>query len=668
MKEAIFRNTCPRNCYGTCSMLSYVKDEILVKVTGDPKHGFNQGRLCAKGYAYTQFVYSPHRLKYPMLQKPRGSGNWKRITWDEAFSIIAYKIIQLNMKYGSNLACAYNKFSGNLGLLHYAVEGMFNSIGPHTRIAGNPCATSGIQAFEESLGQEYSSNPEDMSEAKLIVIWGANPAVTNVHQMKFLYEARQNGATLVCIDPIFTRTAEKADLFIQINPGTDLFLSIGIAKLLIDWEKYDNGFIQEKTVGWKEFKDAVGQINLEDICRITGVSMEAMLALATLYAKSKPAVTWCGLGIQRNKNGRQSISAINSLAALTSSLSSSIGGIYYLYHHNKEFPLKLINHKGPDHPSIKNCRELYINNFASDALALDNPPIKFLWVASRNPLTQDQDLKEWKKLLEQLDLIVTVDLFLTKTAEQSDLVLPASTHFEEEDLNVGYWHHWLSYNQKAIPPYYEAKSDLQIARELTRKLNELSPGFSNFPSDKEPLDWIREELTEDIRIKYGISDYQDLLKGPHDKILVSPPLSGEQKFQFVSLKELSFTDTESLNQSEAYRLLSPQSLLKIHSQFEQISWFHHNQGETVIEIPSEIAQKYLIQDDSKVEIYNEFGSIMGIAKVNPSLPSNVLLADQAGSNPVNQLIRLHQDSSADGSSGFFYDSMVKIRKWRNSNV
>src|SRR5690606_25044867 len=123
----IFRNVCPRNCYGTCSMLSYVENGILTKVTGDPKHGYSKGHLCAKGYAYTQYVYNPYRLKYPVLQSPRGSGNWKRISWDEAYNIIARKILELHDRYGSNLALGYNKFSGNLGILHYATEGMFNS-------------------------------------------------------------------------------------------------------------------------------------------------------------------------------------------------------------------------------------------------------------------------------------------------------------------------------------------------------------------------------------------------------------------------------------------------------------------------------------------------------------------------------------------------------------
>lgn len=668
MMESIFRNTCPRNCYGTCSILSHVKDGKLIKVTGDPNQGYNQGRLCAKGYAYTQFVYSPHRMKYPMLQHPRGSGNWSRISWDEALTIIASKMIELNEQYGSNLACAYNKYSGNLGLLHYAVEGMFNSIGHHTKLVGDPCVQSGVQAFHESLGVVDCPDPEVMSESKLIVLWGANPAVTNVHQMKFLYQAKRKGATLVCIDPIFSKTAEKSDLFIQINPGTDVYLVMGIAKLLIEWGKYAEDFVQEQTKGWEDYRNFVVQTDLNDICQKTGVTLEALTDLARLYAEIKPAVTWCGFGMQRNRNGQQSVSAIMSLVALTGNLTQPHGGMYYIHHDYRKFPLNLLNHVGPVHPLISESRTININDFASDALALKDPPLKFLWIASRNPLTQDQDLKTWTKLFAQLDLIVTVDLFFTKTAEQSDLVLPASTHFEEDDLNVGYWHHWLSYNQKAISPYYETKSDLQIARELTRKLNELSPGFSNFPSDKEPLDWVQDELTPEIQNLYGISSYKDLLNGPCHKKKVSNPLEYSHKFRFFTPHELMNSTNKATNQTDMYRLISPQSLLKIHSQFEQLSWLQVEASETIIELPVEVALKYDISDGATVEIYNDYGSIKGRAKLNPHLPLQVLLSNQAGTNPVNQLINLDTSTPNDDSSAFFYDSMVKIRNWRDLNV
>jgi len=672
MKDGIYRNTCPRNCYGTCSILSYVKNGRLMKVTGDPKHGYTKGRLCAKGYASTQFVYNSQRLKHPMIQSPRGSGNWKRISWDEAYSIIAGKIIELNQRYGSNLASGYNKFSGNLGLLHYAVEGMFNSFGPHTKPTGNPCALTGKLAVNQSFGNNYSSVPEDMAHANLIVIWGANPAVTNVHQMKFIYEARRRGAKFVVIDPIFTRTAEKADIYIQINPGTDGWLALGIAKIIIEKGIDFEESTRDQTIGWDQYKHFIqNQIDLFDVSKRTGVPLEAMEVLAEFYGNLKPAVTWNGLGLQRNDRGGHSISAINSLAAMTGNLSNPNGGLYYMHFDIDYFPQLLLNHQGPVHPTITNSREVDISNFSKNALTLTDPPLKFLWVASRNIVTQDQHLKSWQHLFNQLELIVTVDLYLTKTAKKSDIVLPAASHFEEEDLNVGYWHYWLAINQKAITPYYEAKSDLQIARGLTKKLNELSPDFSNFPYEKEPIDWIKEELSLEIMQQYGLTSYEDLLKGPHKKLEITDSMSDSEKFKLLPAIEAHSNDLflgKNLQQPLTYRLLSPQTLLKIHSQYEMVSWLDHKETDNIIELSYSAAIQHEIDENTKIEIYNEHGLIVGTAKINPTLPNNVVLATQAGSNPINQLISQKEEKDKNSSSTFFYDSIVKIRKWSEKYV
>lgn len=654
-------------------MLSIIDNGRLVKVTGDPDHGYNQGRLCAKGYAYTQYVYHPDRLKYPMIQNPRGSGNWNRISWDEAYSIIVNKMIQLNQRYGSNLALGYNKFSGNLGILHYATEGMFNSLGPHTKTVGNPCAQTGRLALKHSFGENYSSVPENMTNARLIVIWGSNPAVTNVHQMKFMYEARRKGAQLVVIDPIYTETAKKADLYIQIKPGTDMWLALGIAKLLHESGRYAKDFMSEQAHGWDAYKTfLVNDLTIADIIKRTGVPLEAIIGLSEFYGSIKPAATWIGLGLQRSRNGNNSIEAINSLAALTGNLSFPNGGLYFVHFDVEQFPLALLNHRGPDHPTIPFSRKIDISNFSESAISLQNPPLKLLWIASRNIVTQDQDLKAWEVLSKQLELIVTVDLFLTKTAEQSDIVLPAATHFEEEDLHVGYWHYWLSINQKAIPPFYEAKSDLKIARELTTKLNELSPGFSNFPAEKEPMDWIKEELTPEIMELYDIKSYKDLLVGPKQKKTSSIFLAEEEKIHLFSPEKIEdggqFIEAFTKENECTYQLLTPQSLLKIHSQYEINPWLHCGEQEMIIEISDDIAQNHDLQDKMKIEVFNEHGMITGRVKINKLLPKNIVLAPQAGHDPINQLIYVKNENGHSDSSVFFYDSRVKIRKWGEAHV
>lgn len=666
----VYRNACPRNCFATCSMLSYVDNGKVMKVSGDPNHGFNQGRLCAKGYAYTQYIYNPYRIKYPIIQSPRGSGNWRRITWDEAYSIITDKILELNDRYGSNLACGYNKFSGNLGLLHYAVEGMFNSIGPHTKPVGNPCLMTGEQAVRKSFGQAVSLMPEKMADANLIVVWGANPAVTNVHQMKFIYQARKKGAKVVVIDPVFSQTAAKADIYIQINPGTDGLFALAVAKILIDSASYDQEYIESQTKNWKDFYDYVStQVDLNEACRETGVSLQVINEFARLYASSKPCATWIGFGIQRNKNGGINISAINALAALAGTLEKGKGGVYYTHSSLADFPVSLLNHEGPNHAEINSSREIDMNKFAEQATKLSRPPLKFLWLASRNPLSQDHDIKGWEALFQQLELIVTVDLFMTKTAELSDIVLPATTHFEETDLNISYWHHWLSINEKAIPAYYEAKSDLQIARELTKRLNERSPNFSNFPFELEPIDWIEKELTPQVKKLYSLNSYKDLLNRPHlrdEEEAHNKTDSTKSLFVFPKDIASSFIVSKTVHEVDnpyPFKLITPQSLLRIHSQYDKLPWLSTEMDEAIVEMSEYAASKYKISEGEKVEVYNQNGGIVATAKINLYLPKKVILVNQVGKNSINQVIVHNVQTKMGMSSINFYDSSVNIRKW-----
>lgn len=660
----LFRNTCPRNCYGTCSIISHVKDGRLIKVTGDPKHGFTQGRLCPKGYAYTQYVYNPSRLKYPIVQNPRGSGHWQRISWEQAYTMIAEKIIELNNRYGSNLASGYNKFSGNIGMLHYAVEGMFNSIGPHTKPVGDLCSSSGAFALKRAIGEVVSPIPEKMAHAKLIVIWGANPAATNVQQMKYVFQAKQNGAIIVVIDPIFTETAAKADIYIQIKAGTDALLAYGISKHMIEQGNYAIEFVETNSKGWVEFKQyLLNEIDLSTVCSETGVELAAINELASLFSTIKQAVTWSGLGIQRNENGETSIQAILSLSALSGHYCEPYSGSYYIHADISDFPLTLLNHPEKEHPLVKQSRSLSHVDFATQANTLEDPPLKFLWIAARSPLSQDQNIQAWKDLFHNMEMIVTVDLFMNDTVKHSDLVLPAASLFEEEDLNVGYWHHWLSINQKAIAPYFESKSDLQIARELTKKLNELSPGFSNFPYHLEPIDWIKAELTPRVKNLYSLNSIQDLIDQPHPRIDDYEGRIREQ-FHFINpaSKANSYKNQANKERTYPFRLLSPQSLLKIHSQFGALTWLHPEPELTIIELNDRIAEEIGIIDETLITIYNDYSSIKAKAVINSHLPKDIILVNQTGEKGINQLIGQTPQKEDYDSSINFYDTYVDIRK------
>lgn len=168
----IYRNACPRNCYDTCSLKTWVKDDVITFVEGASESTFTHGTPCVKGLTYPRRVYSPDRIKYPMVQDVRGSGNWRRISWEDAMQRIATKMLEIKKKDGSMLGLALSKYSGNLGVMGYAVEGMMSSLGYTTRFAGTPCWPAGIDAQNYDMGDMWCNDPEDMVKAKYIIIWG----------------------------------------------------------------------------------------------------------------------------------------------------------------------------------------------------------------------------------------------------------------------------------------------------------------------------------------------------------------------------------------------------------------------------------------------------------------------------------------------------------------
>ncbi|NLC38825.1 MAG: molybdopterin-dependent oxidoreductase, partial [Clostridia bacterium] len=657
------------------------KQGKLVKVEGDPAHGYSRGRLCAKGYAYPQYVYSPERLRYPLLQYPRGSGSWERISWEKALDLIACKLLELHDRYGTNLAAAFNKFSGNLGLLHYAVEGFFNSLGAHTRPVGNLCQAAGWDGQSCDFGEAVSPDPELMAQAAGIVIWGANPAATSLHQWHFINQARKKGAKLIVIDPVFTPTAAQADSYIQINPGTDGMLALAVAKLLIKERKYDRKFVAKKVKGWGAFRTYLEEkFSLEEAGSITGVPMGVMLELARLYTQSKPCASWIGFGLQRHGNGGQNVRAIDALAALSGNLGRPGGGVYY-QHLKTCFPSSLENYA----KDISKPRQVNLLDFPRQALALQDPPVRFLWVACRNPLSQDPEPQLWSKLLGQMELTVTVDLFMTETARLSDLVLPAASFFEDYDLHHSYWHHWVALNEKAIGPYFEAKSDLEIMSRLAERLNRLSPEFTTFPVKLSSLDWVAAELNEKVRRLLGVEKWQDFLSGPRKLKISGTPWqdagfktpSGKYELYSEGAKKMGlpalpvFKEPKRRPSPYPFRLLTPQSLLRLHSQFGNLPWLNSGREEEglFIEVNEAVARSKGLKAGDEVKVFNAFGAVTARLKLNSFLPRQLVIMPQLGAHSsANRLISYiptdmgGRNTQAPGIA--YYDAQVNFVKCR----
>ncbi|MEL1135898.1 molybdopterin-dependent oxidoreductase [Desulfitobacterium sp. THU1] len=522
--DFLHHHICPRNCYDSCSILSTTRNGRLVSIEGNPVQDYTRGKLCSKVMDEVQKVYSPHRVKYPLRQRKRYSGQWERISWEEALDTISQQILSIKENYGTTLPIAHNKYSGNFGVMHNALEAFMTGLGPTTRAVGSPCWSAGVDAQAFDFGAFFCSDPLDMEQAKLIWIWGANPAWNAVHQMPIIFRAMDKGAKVVCFDTHFTATAARVDQFVQVNPGTDGMLALGMAKILVDHHLLDPS-LSEYSLGHKEFIDYLNrEIDLKECSRITGVTLSTLEELALEYGAIKPACIWVGFGLQRYANGGQNLRAIDALGALTGNIGCPGGGVQYGQMETWRFSGPL-SHARCGHPEDRN---LDINQFPVLALEAE-PPVKMLWLAGRNPLQQDGNQAQWQKFLEGLDLVVVSDLFQTRTTLAADLVLPVTTHYEHWDLNASYWHYYVGINEPAIEPVGEAHSDLQIAWDLSKRLNQLSSGSSAFPTGGSEKEVVLQALGTEMLEMLDLKSPEELLKGP---LRVSFPATAWQERKF----------------------------------------------------------------------------------------------------------------------------------------
>lgn len=684
-ENKIFQNACPRNCYDTCSILSTVKDGILTKVDGNPDNAYTRGRLCVKGYSYTRSVYSPDRIKYPMKQKGRGSGNWERISWDEAYDEIAETILRIKKEYGSTLPICLNKYSGNFSIMQYGIEGMLASIGDHSIATGTPCWPAGIDAQTFDFGTIYNNDPEDIVNSKYLILWGVNPAWCAVHSMYFIQEAKRRGCKIVAIDPILTQTASKADVYLQIKPSTDGALALGMAKYIFDNQLYDAQWLVRNARGYEEFFGYIkNNITLEWAAEKTGLPKETIEILAREYATTKPANIWIGYGMQRHTNGGQNVRAIDALAAITGNIGKSGGGAQYAHLETWGFNYHAMVQEKPQDNRAHGNRAINMNNFGAEVLAAKNPPIKMLWIACRNPVSQDPETSVIKKAFAAMDLVVTAELFMNPTVEMSDIVLPVTTTFENPGVNVSYWHYWMTLNQQAIQPLYEAKNDITIAMELSKKLNEMQPGSCTFPTSGDLYEWVGKEFNTNIYSQFGINNWKELEKGPakakrgliawQDGRFRTP--SG--KYELWSEEAQKFGHhplpvyVEEIKPGDKYpiRCLTPHWKLNIHSQFQNLDWMDDIDDTPRLEIHPKLAAQYGITNNDNVKVYNEIGFFIIPAKLTETVPVETVAAYTAwyknrnyNVNYTVKAIPADMGKKATGMPGIaFHDNFVNIEK------
>ncbi|MBU4130338.1 MAG: molybdopterin-dependent oxidoreductase [Proteobacteria bacterium] len=679
----VFRNACPRNCYDTCSMQTYVKDQRIQFVEGAPESSFTDGGLCVKGYSYVQQVYAKDRITHPLRQVPRGSGHWERISWDTALETIARKIREIEEKDGSLHGLCLATGSGNHGITNNSPDGMMSSLGYTTRTRGTPCWPAGIDAQAYDMGEMWCNDPEDLVKSRYIILWGVNPAWCSIHSMKFIYEARERGARIIVIDPLFTQTAAKADLYCQVKAGTDGILALGMARVIIEEGLTDPDFLSNHTLGYERFTAYLDQqICLAQVSEICGIPESEIRSMARDFASIKPATIWVGYGMQRHTNGGANVRAIDALGALTGNIGKPGGGVRYGHKTNRIFNYYAASMSPPQGAGPGKDRFINTNRLAQEILDAENPPIRMLWNTCRNPFSQDFNRPLLERAFKKLELVVCVEQFMTMTCEQADIVLPVTTLFEEDTINVAYWHYWLALNEKAIAPVGECRSNTRIAMDLSEKMNQLFPGSCTFPTHLTSEEWISREFNDRVYEMFGITSWKDLKSGPV-KAVIPREAWGDGRFATPSGKYEFYSKLAQSHGHKAlpevvpgrkpsapFRILTPHSKFSIHSQFQNLDYMTAFNPEPCVRIHPKAAAQKGICDKDLVRVFNDQGQIVVRSRLTTTVPQDTLVLHEAWFKNKGYCVQnLVDDQSSDmgvfktGSPGVaIHDQFADIEK------
>lgn len=414
------------DCFDRCGLIATVVDGRLTAIAGDPDHPVTRGRICTKGKQLLFRHNHPDRLRTPLL---RTDGRWKKIDWPEAISLMARRLSAV-IDRGGPEAVWHLGYSGYEGLGKQVDRLFFNCLGGVTAHRGDLCWRAGITAQKFDFGAVQGHHPDDMAKAKTLVIWGRNPVETNTHLVPAIRKARQAGARVWLIDPVKTPTAGLAHVHLAVAPGTDGALALAMANHMVSKGWTDDSYMARHVVGYRRFVDSIGGNTPAWAETVTGIDRRSIESLAEAYAQSKPACIVLGYGLQRYTNGGATIRCIDALGAITGNIGQSGAGVNYA---NRTVAPLVGGVLAESEARVSHRRTFPLPRVAR-FLATADPPIRAAVITRANPLAQAPDSRQMKKAFSAIGFKVVIDMFMTDTARQADLVLPTTSVFEETDV------------------------------------------------------------------------------------------------------------------------------------------------------------------------------------------------------------------------------------------
>ena len=687
MTTTTVRAACPHDCPDTCAIRVTVVDGVVTKVQGDPDHPPTHGALCTKVSRYPERTYHPERVLQPMRRVgPKlgpGSGQFEPVSWAEALADIAtrLKTIAARSPDGAQAIVPYS-YAGTMGLVQGEAMAarFFNRLGA-SLLDRTICSSAGGEALTATYGAKVGMHLPFYAESRLILIWGSNSIASNLHFWTFAQAAKRAGAKLVCIDPRKTETADKCHQHIALLPGTDGALALGLMHELIRNDGLDHDYIAQHVdaAGWAQLRERALEWPPERAAQVCGITADEVRGLAADYASLGPAAIRLNYGMQRVHGGGNAVRLIAILPCLVGAWRQRAGGLllsssgWFNRVRNDAALQRTDLLAGPD-GSRRRPRTINMSTIGDDLLRDSSPAfgpkIEALIVYNSNPVAVAPESPKVLRGFARDDLFtVVLEHFMTDTADLADYVLPATTQLEHLDVHASYGHTWALINEPAIAPLGDAKPNTQVFRELAARMGFDEPCFVDSDETMARAAFSRDVAFDALRehgwVQLPLADAPFANGGfptPSGKCIIDSPRYGVP--DHLPNHE-SAASTPELARRFPLAMISPPARNFLNSTFVNVKSLRDIEGEPVLEMHADDAAPRGIEHGCPVRVFNERGSTVCKALLNPRARPGVVNGlgvwwrklGRDGTN-VNQLT--HQRLTDIGRAPSFYDCLVQV--------
>lgn len=682
MTSNFVSSACPHDCPSTCALeIEKLDDFTIGKVRGAKDNDYTQGVVCAKVAAYRERAHNPNRLSHPLRRiGAKGEGKFERISWDEALDETVAQFKKATAEFGSESVWPYY-FAGTMGLVQRdGINRLRNAFG-YSRQEMTICTTLPWTGWVAGTGSMWGTDPRELAESDLIIVWGGNPVSTQVNVMTHIAKARKSrGAKLIVIDPYRTPTADAADTYLAIQPGTDGALACAVMNVLFAEGYADEEYLAQYTDKPEQLRQHLSSKTPAWASQITGLTEDEIISLARAYGQTKKTFIRIGYGFARSRNGSANLHAVSCLPAITGAWKHKGGGALHSNSGIYNIDQTLITAGEMEDTSI---REMDMSRIGAVLVGEEKdlfggPPVKAMLIQNMNPAEVAPDTNKVLRGLAREDLFTVVhEQFMTDTAKYADIVLPATMFVEHDDIYKGGGHMYLQVARRVIEPYEECRSNHDVNCALGQRLGSDHPGFhmsawemidrtltdSGLPGADEVADMRWLECAK----PYGEANYLDGFSHPDGKFRFSPDWREYGDVEGTMPKLPDHQEIiDGATPAHPYRMVTAPARRFLNSSFTASPSSIAKEGRPTVLVHPDVCAEMEVVEGDRIRLGNDQGSVVVHLRPFDGVQKNVVVVEGVWPNKafvegigINALTSA--DRGAPNGGAVFHDTAVWIK-------